>query len=374
MSYLHRVRAELAALDANDRRRHVRASLPDGAIDFSSNDYLGLAHAPELLEAVRTAEQIGSGGSRLLGGAHTEHAALEAELAEFLGRERVLLFSSGFLAALGGIATLARTVDIAYSDERNHASLIDALRAVRTPRRILPHSTLPDQRGPEAALFVSESIFSMDGDAADVASLFATLRPADVALIDEAHAIGVAGPNGAGLMQPFGDERVVVLGTLSKAFGAAGGFLAGPADTIELAANVARSFVYDTAMPVPIAAAARAALALIRTGDARRARLAGNVAQMRSALARPDGAFVVSSGAHAAAPFVSVVFGPEITALGVAGELEARGFFAPAIRPPTVPAGTSRLRVSLRADHRPEEIEAFASALHDIAAAFVARA
>ncbi len=374
MSYLHRVRAELAALDASDRRRHVRESLPAGAVDFSSNDYLGLSRAPELLSAMQAAEQVGSGGSRLLGGAHAEHAALETELAAFLGRERVLLFSSGFLAALGGVATLARTVDIAYSDERNHASLIDALRAVRTPRRILPHGTLPEKRGPEGALFVAESIFSMDGDAIDVSPLVAALRSSDVALIDEAHAIGVAGPGGAGLMQPFNDERIVVLGTLSKAFGAAGGFLAGPSDTIELAANVARSFVYDTAMPVPVAAAARASLALIRAGDPLRTTLSSNVARMRSALARSDGAFAISQDAHPAAPFVSVVFGPEIAALGVARELEARGFFAPAIRPPTVPPGTSRLRVSLRADHRPEEIESFASALHSIAAAFVARA
>jgi 8-amino-7-oxononanoate synthase len=374
VSYLHRIRAELAALDASDRRRRVRDTLPSGAIDFSSNDYLGLSRSPEVLAAVRAADRVGSGGSRLLAGAHIEHAELEKELAAFLGRERVLLFSSGFVAALGAVATLARAAQVAYSDERNHASLIDALRAVRTPRNILAHGTLPQRRGPETALFVTESIFSMDGDAVDTASLVGALQPGDIALVDEAHAIGVAGPEGAGLMRSYRDERVVVLGTLSKAFGAAGGFIAGPAEAIELAANVARSFVYDTAMPVPVAAAARAALRRIRSGDALRAKLAEHVARMRSALERSDGAFILSPGADPAAPFVSVVFGPEIAALGVARELEERGFFAPAIRPPTVPPGTSRLRVTLRADHRLEDIEAFASAVHEIATAFVARA
>jgi 7-keto-8-aminopelargonate synthetase-like enzyme len=286
----------------------------------------------------------------------------------------VLLFSSGFLASLGAVATLARTVDGAYSDERNHASLIDALRALRLPRHILAHGMLPETRGPESALFVAESIYSMDGDALDAATLVRALGPGDVALVDEAHALGVAGPDGAGLMRAYADDRIVVLGTLSKVFGAAGGFIAGPSDTIELASNVARSFVYDTAPALPVVQAARAALRLIRAGDARRAALANNIARMRSALAGNDGAFSVSSNAHPAAPFVSVVFGPEVAALSVARELETRGFFAPAIRPPTVPPGTSRLRVSLRADHRAEEIDAFASALHEIAAAFVARA
>jgi 8-amino-7-oxononanoate synthase len=372
MSYLRRVRAELAALDASERRRRVRASLPTGAVDFSSNDYLALSVAREVVAASRSAERVGSGGSRLLGGAHAEHAALERELAAFVGRERALVFSSGFLAALGAVATLARTVGVAYSDERNHASLIDALRATRLPRHILSHASLPEGMRTTPALFVAESIYSMDGDALDAEALASALGADDVALVDEAHALGVVGPGGAGLMRPYADERVVVLGTLSKAFGSAGGFIAGPGEVIELAENVARSFVFDTAPALPVVRAASAALELIREGDARRDALSENITRMRTALRRNGTAFVLQPGAHPGAPFVSVVFGPERSALAVARELEVRGYFAPAIRPPTVPVGTSRLRVSLRADHAAEEIDGFATALHDVADALAA--
>ena len=382
MSYLARVRAELAALDASERRRHVRTALPAGAVDFSSNDYLALSTAPEVLAASRSTGRVGSGGSRLLGGAHPDHAALERDLADFVGRERALLFSSGFLAALGAVATLARTVDEAYSDERNHASLIDALRATRLHRHVHAHGTVPQRArpAPTAALFVAESIYGMDGDALDVPAFVDALDAGDVALVDEAHALGVAGPGGAGLMRDHADPRIVILGTLSKAFGAAGGFIAGPGDVIDLAQNVARSFVFDTAPALPVVLAARAALELIRAGGARRGALAANVARMRAVLesngaAKSDGsAFILESNAHPSAPFVSIILGHEYTALAVARALEARGYFAPAIRPPTVPPGTSRLRVTLRADHTAEDIDGFAAAFHAIMGAVVAHA
>ena len=376
MSYLRRVRAELAALDASERRRHVRAALPAGAVDFSSNDYLALSTAPEVLAASRSASRVGSGGSRLLGGAHADHAALERDLAAFVGRERALLFSSGFLAALGAVATLARTVDEAYSDERNHASLIDALRATRLHRHVHAHGTVPQRArpAPTAALFVAESIYGMDGDALDVPAFVAALDVGDVALVDEAHALGVAGPGGAGLLRSYPDPRVVVLGTLSKAFGAAGGFIAGPAELIDLVQNVARTFVFDTAPALPVVRAARAALELVRAGDGRREALAANASRMRAALHSDGTAFVLEPGAHPSAPFVSIVLGHERTALAVARELEVRGYFAPAIRPPTVPPGTSRLRVTLRADHRTEEIDGFAAAFHSIVGSIIALA
>ncbi len=353
MNYLDRALVLLEEIRAQGRYREVRTHSLAGALDFSSNDYLALATHPQVVEAFRRATRVGSGGARLLGGSHREHSLLEEELAQWLGRERVLLFSSGYHAALGAIAVLARTVERIYSDQLNHASLIDGIRGTHVERFVYAHGTLPRraQRG-GGALIVTESIFGMDGDAIDLESMLADLGDDDVLLIDEAHALGVTGPSGTGRAFALADPRVVVMGTLSKAFGAQGGFIAGPATLIELLVNQARPFIFDTAMPPAVALASRVALSLIRKADVARAQLHDNVRRLRaglSALGYPtiDGP----------SPIVPVVLGSEERAVEIAGELERKRIYAPAIRPPTVPPGSSRLRLSVRADHQSEHID-----------------
>jgi 8-amino-7-oxononanoate synthase len=359
LSYLERAATLLEAIRDAGRYRSVRTHGLTGVLDFSSNDYLALSTHPQMVEAFRRATRVGSGGARLLGGAHREHSLLEEELASWLGRERALLFSSGYHAALGAVSVLARTVDAIYSDALNHASLIDGIRSTAVPRSVYPHAKLPpraERRSP--ALIVTESIFSMDGDAVDLHAVLADLGSDDVLLIDEAHALGVAGPQGAGLARALDDPRVVVLGTLSKSFGAHGGFIAGPAMLIELLTNAARSFIFDTALPPAVALAARVALVLIREGEERRVHLRETVQHLRAGL-RSLGLPAIDDPS----PIVPVVLGSEQRAVAVARALEARRICAPAIRPPTVPAGSSRLRMSMRADHQKEHVDLLLEAL-----------
>jgi len=351
--YLRRVDAMLAAIRADGRYREIATHADDGAIDFASNDYLGLATEPQVVQALTRATRAGSGGARLLGGRHREHSLLEDELAQWLGRERALLFSSGYHAALGALPVLAQTVDAVASDERNHACLIDGLRLSRAPRTIYPHASLPPRASRGAStLVVSETIFSMDGDAVDPARLLGELGNDDALFVDEAHALGVTGPEGAGLARGLDDARTIVMGTLSKALGAHGGFVAGPASAIELLVNRARSFVFDTALPPAVALAARVAIVLARRADDRRARLAANAARLRAGLR--DLGFDAPDGVS---PIVPVILGSEQRAVEVAALLRRARINAPAVRPPTVPPGTSRLRFSIRANHTPEQID-----------------
>lgn len=353
MTYLDRAAALLDAIIAQGRYRQVRTHGPSGVLDFSSNDYLALATHPQVVEALRRATRVGAGGARLLGGAHREQSLLEEELAAWLGRERVLLFSSGYLAALGAIAVLSRTVDCIYSDRLNHASLIDGTRGAKVARFVYDHASLPPpaQRR-DNALIVTESIFGMDGDAIDLERVLAQLGDGDVLLIDEAHALGVTGQGGTGRAGALDDPRIVILGTLSKAFGACGGFIAGPSVLVDLLVNEARTFIFDTALPPAIALAARVALTLIRDGDEARARLHANVAHLRDGL-RSLGLPVIT----APSPVVPVVLGSEGRAVEVTRCLESMRIHAPAIRPPTVPKGSSRLRLSVRSDHQREHID-----------------
>jgi 8-amino-7-oxononanoate synthase len=354
VSYLERVEARLAAIAAAHRTRTVEPWQPRGdVIDLSSNDYLALSKDPQVVTAFRQAKRVGSGGARLLGGRHREHSLLEEELAAWLGRERALIFSSGYLAALGGVAVLGSVVERIFSDRLNHASLIDGIRATGLPRTIYPHARPPrSDAGP--ALYVSETLFSMDGDTIDPAALLRELGPEDVLLLDEAHALGVYGPQGAGLAYGLDDPRVVILGTLSKALGALGGFIAGPAPLIDLLANAARAFVFDTALPPAIALAARVALVLARKADDRRAHLRALAVRLRAGLQAHD----IATAGDDASPIVPVLLGGEERALAVGAALLAKNIYAPAVRPPTVPQGTSRLRVSLRSDLRVEDIDA----------------
>lgn len=360
MSYLERVEARLAEIAAAHRTRVVEPWQPRGVADYSSNDYLAMSVEPQVVAAFRQAQRVGSGGARLLGGRHREHSLLEEELAGWLGREKALLFSSGYLAALGAIGVLGSAVDRIASDRLNHASLIDGIRATGLPRAIYPHARAGEAgRVLGATLYVSESLFSMDGDVVDPAALLRELGPDDVLLLDEAHALGVYGPQGAGFAHGLRDERVVVLGTLSKALGAQGGFVAGPARLIDLLANAARTFVFDTALPPAIALAARVALVLARKADDRRSYLHGLAVRLRAGLE----AHGIAIAGDDASPIVPVLLGGEERALAVAAALLEQRIYAPAVRPPTVPAGTSRLRLSLRSDLRVEDIDALLRAI-----------
>ncbi len=360
MSYLERARRALDELAAGGLRRTIREGR-GGLVDFSSNDYLGLARHEAVLAALRGADRAGSSGARLLAGAYPEHSALEEALAALVRREAALLFSSGYLAALGAIGALARCVDHAYSDRLNHASLIDGLRATKLPRTIYPHRELPPKR-PAGGLVVSETIFGMDGDAADVRALVGALLPQDVLLLDEAHALGVAGPRGGGLAAELDDPRIVVLGTLSKALGALGGFIAGPRTVIELLKNTARTFIFDTSLPPALAAAAHAAVRIAGSaeGDERRGIVRGHVARLRRLLGE------LGYGGGGAGAVIPVVLGEADEALAASRALEERGFRVPAIRPPTVPPGSSRLRITVRADHTAAQIEALGEALQGV--------
>lgn len=355
-SYLTRVRERLAQIEAQHRTRAVAPHQPPAAaIDFSSNDYLALSRDPQVVQAFRHATRVGSGGARLLGGRHREHSLLEEELASWLGRERSILFSSGYLAALGAVSVLASVGDSVYSDALNHASLVDGVQSARkAARHVYPHASLPpraERDGP--ALIASESLFSMDGDAIDAARLLHDLDDGDVLLLDEAHALGAYGPHGAGLAFGLDDPRVVVLGTLSKSLGALGGFIAGPAETIDLAINAARTFVFDTALPPAIALAARVALSIARKDDERRARLRANAVRLRAGLE----AIGLDVPGDDASQIVPIVLGDEERAMRVSAQLLEKNLYVPAVRPPTVPAGTSRLRASVRADHSPEHLD-----------------
>lgn len=363
MTYLAHVRAVLEEIEARERLRMLSGAQDRVAVDFSTNDYLALATEPQVVTALRRADRVGSGGARLLGGRHREHWLLEEELAAHVERERALLFSSGYLAAIGAITALAPVVTAAYSDERNHASLIDGVRATKLERRIYAHRCLPDRRERATpALIVTESIFSMDGDRADLAAMLADLGDGDILLVDEAHAIGVAGPRGAGLAAGLRDERIVVIGTLSKALGALGGFVAGPAAVIELLVNTARTFIFDTALPPAIALAARIALYLARSADDRRARIERSTALLQHRLRESAFDVPTTSG-----PIVPVIVGTEAAALELEARLRGQLICAPAIRPPTVPPGTSRLRLSVRSDHSDDQIERFLEAVSCIA-------
>jgi len=363
MTYLHRARARLLEIEAQSRLRLLRGDEQRYAVDFSTNDYLAMSTEPQVVEALRRANRVGSGGARLLGGRHREHWLLEEDLAAYVGREGALLFSSGYLAAIGAITALAATVRTAYSDARNHASLIDGLRATKLQRRIYPHRLLPQKSERDTpALIVTESLFGMDGDRADLPAMLADLGADDILLVDEAHAIGVAGPQGRGLAFELSDERVVVIGTLSKALGALGGFVAGPKPVIELLVNTARTFMFDTALPPPVALAARISLYLALKADDRRARIARAVTRLQDGLSQAPFDVPRTKG-----PIVPVIVGSEAAALDLQERLRVQSIGAPAIRPPTVPLATSRLRLSVRSDHTDENVQRFLEAVSCIA-------
>ena len=384
--------AELEALAVTDRRRscpelaglsRARPWLAtpggDGAmalLSFASNDYLGLAAHPALAAAaaeVAARDGFGASASRLVTGDLPAHRTLEAGLASFVGLPSALLFPSGYQTNLGVLCALAGPDDLIVSDALNHASIIDGCRLTRARVAVYPHldaatarRQLAEGGAARRRLLVTESLFSMDGDVAPLAELARAAADTDAILVvDEAHALGVLGPGGRGLAAAAGVVPDVLVGTLGKAFGAGGGFAAGVAPLRDLLVNRARTFIFTTAIPPPVAAAAAAALAIVAgpEGERRRTILDGH--------RRVLGAGLVARGLRAEAapgPIASVVLGTEARALTVAAALRDRGLWVPAIRPPTVPPGTARLRITLSAEHEGEDVAALADALAEAVA------
>lgn len=339
-------------------------------LNFSSNDYLGLACSDLLKESLQEGVcryGAGAGASRLVCGHLPPHAALERALAAFKHAEAALTFTSGFAVPLGVLPALLGSGDTIIMDKLSHASLVDGARLSGATLRIFPHNHLGKlerllQGASGRVLVVTESVFSMDGDCAPLAEMVELKnRYGAWLLVDEAHAVGVLGPQGRGLAAALGvaDKIDLQMGTLSKAFGLSGGYLAASRPVVEFLINRARSFIYTTAPPPAIAHAALAALAWIQSGagDAARARLQQLVAQLHT----------VSSPSAAASGFssaiVPVIMGAETAAVDASGQLREKGFWVPAIRYPTVPRGQARLRVTLSASHELAQVEALAGEL-----------
>ena len=340
-------------------------------LSFSSNDYLGLAQHPELAEAMmRAARQWGVGASaaHLLGGHRDEHAQLESELAAWTGRERALLFSTGYMANLGVIQTLLDARSICVQDRLNHACLLDGARLSGARLKRYVHADVDSARrqlqsDPEAAaLLASDAVFSMDGDVAPLPELAELCRQQQATMmVDDAHGIGVLGRDGAGSVVEAGLDEAqvpVLMATLGKALGVAGAFVAGPASLIEGLVQFARSQIYTTAMPPALAAASRVALRLARDELWRREKLVRLVAAFRDGAAQRGIALAASR-----TPIQPVLIGNSARALVISARLEASGFLVPAIRPPTVPEHSARLRVTISAGHEESDVERLLVAL-----------
>jgi 8-amino-7-oxononanoate synthase len=383
--------AELAALEDAGLRRHLRtlAGPPDAEVTadgrrllhLASNNYLGLASHPTLRAAAVAAVErwgCGTGASRLITG-HTElHAAVERRIAHWKGTEAALLFPSGYQANVGTIAALVGSGDHVYSDALNHASIIDGCRLSRATIHVYPHADVRALERELAAtppggrrLIVTDSVFSMDGDRAPLPALVAVAEAYHSWLmVDEAHAAGVLGARGAGLAEADGvAERITVhMGTLGKALGSAGAYVAGSRMLVELVLNRARSFIYTTGIVPAAVAAAGAALDIVAAEPERRATLLAHAETLRRGLR------ALGLDARGDTQIVPVVVGDNARALAFAAALLERGVLVLAIRPPTVPRGTARLRVAPMATHTAEQIERVLAVFAEAAAAVGARA
>ena len=373
--------ADLATLDRAGLRRvlrpvserrgaHVTINGRD-AIDFSSNDYLGLASDPRLATAIVEAirgEAIGAGAARLISGDHPLHETLERELAEFKKTEAALLFGSGYLANIGTIPALVGRRDVIYADALNHASLIDACRLSRAELRTFPHldlatlaESLDADRGKfRRRLIVVDGVFSMDGDLFPLCEMVNIAQAYDAwTYVDDAHGTGVLGEHGRGSAEYWKIEGQidVVMGTLGKAFGVAGAYVTGSRVLIDYLMHRARAFVFTTAQPPALAAAASAALRIIQEEPDLRVRLRRNASRVRAALhvpGPPDG--------H----IVPVLIGESEATMKVGAALRERGIIVGAVRPPTVPLGTSRLRITISAAHTDADIDRLLETLREV--------
>jgi len=370
---LRRERRTIEAFVEPDSRVTVRANGRQ-LLDFSSNDYLGLARHPDVVAAMSDCAArcgAGSGASHLVTGHGAEHARLEEELANFTGRERALLFSTGYMANLAVISTLAGRGEWVLLDRLSHASLIDAglLSGARFRRYAHADAAAAESalaglsRG--AAVVATDGVFSMDGDIAPLDALARSSRAHNAWLVvDDAHGLGVLGASGRGSIEHFGldpDRVPVLVGTLGKALGSFGAFVAGSNDLIELLMQKARSYIYTTALPQPVAAATRQALRIAQREGWRREKVLALTARFRSAAARSG--VELLPGAEPLTPIQPVVLGGSKAALAAQQELLDMGFCVVAIRPPTVPRGSARLRVTFSAAHSEAQVDALAEAL-----------
>lgn len=367
------------SLKALEKRGRLRTLAPPAGLDFSSNDYLGLAPSAELREAATAAlargVPLGAGGSRLLRGNHPELEALEAEAADFFNAETALYFSGGFTANAALFATLPQRDDLVVHDALIHASVHEGLRLGRASAVVARHNDVQAyadaiehwrrQGGTGQPWIAVESLYSMDGDRAPLADLMQLADRHDAMLvIDEAHATGVFGPNGRGFGAAFeGRPNVVSLHTCGKALGASGALVVAPRTLRDFLVNRCRPFIYATAPSPLTAAVVRRSLALCREQPERRELLLARVAACASLMR--DRLAVTASGSQ----IQPIVVGADIPAVGLASQLQARGFDVRAVRPPTVPEGTARLRLALTLNVTAADLEAMLDALADCARA-----
>ncbi len=347
---------------------------PPDLISFSSNDYLGLANDPRVIAAAAESASrfgFGAGASPLVSGWTAAHRDLADALAEFERVEAVALFASGFAANLGTIAALVGKGDAAYLDRLDHACLIDGARLSGASLRVYPHNDpgrleaiLRRDRGRfRRSLIATDGVFSMDGDLAPLADLADLAdRFGAILMVDEAHGTGVFGATGRGAAEELGvaDRVAVKVGTLSKALGSLGGFVAGSRRLIDHLINSSRSLIYSTSLPPPAASAALEALRIARSEPWRREAARSLGESLRSALRDANLAVIPSTG-----PIVPVLVGDPSRAMNASARLGERGYGVPAIRPPTVPPGTSRLRISVTAGHSAQQVAGLADAIRE---------
>ena len=364
------------------RRRRLRdgPQRPDSVMDgrpllsFCGNDYLGLANHPDVIAALREgADQwgVGSGAAHLVNGHCRAHHALEEELADFTGHPRALLFSTGYMANLGVVAALTGRGDRVFEDRLNHASLLDGAQLARADLRRYPHAdaaALERQLGTDGArLIATDGVFSMDGDLAPLPELAATAkRHGAWLLVDDAHGLGVLGRGGRGSLDhvglPANPDRIL-MGTLGKAFGTFGAFVAGSDDLIETLIQGARSYIFTTATPPALAEATRASLRLAQREDWRRERLRTLIERFRRGAAELGLPLMASP-----TPIQPLLAGSAAAAMAWSRSLESAGILVSAIRPPTVPAGTARLRITLSAAHSDADLARLLAALSQLPA------
>jgi 8-amino-7-oxononanoate synthase len=356
--------------------RQGREVLLEGrrVLNFCSNDYLGLAGDERLsAAAVESSARYGFGGgaSRLVCGNSEEHLLLEHELARFKGTEAALVFSTGYMANVGIIPALCGREDTVFSDRLNHASIVDGIILSRAHMRRYRHLDMQDlerclqNSGKHGRkLVVTDTVFSMDGDVAPLGELTRLARRYGAwVMVDEAHAFGLFGPGGAGMVQEAGvAERVdVQMGTLSKAVGACGGYVAGSRELIDYLVNRARSFIYSTALPPAVAAAIRAGLGIMRAEPERRARVLFLAGRLRTELRRAG-----FNTMESVTPVIPVLIGDTFKARIFSEKLMEQDILISAIRPPTVPSGTARLRITVTALHLEEDIVRLVAALVNV--------
>lgn len=355
-------RENKAASSAQVPRRIVNGK---SVLSFNSNDYLGLAGDTRLSQAMtKTSNEygVGSGASHLLGGHTDEHAALEEELANFLGRDKVLLFSTGYMANLGIIQAMVERKGDIFADRLNHASLVDAGVLARAKVHRYQHSDMQHlqhklQKNHKGKSFiVSDGVFSMDGDVANVAELASFAKTHDTWLmIDDAHGLGVLGRTGGGLLEQAAlnqDNVPILMGTFGKAFGTFGAFVAGKKELIEYIQQFARSAIYTTAMPAALASATRASLKIVKEEHWRREKLQQLIGLLKAG-ATECGISMMPSDT----PIQPVLVGSNQAAIAASKKLWSKGIYVSPIRPPTVPDGTARLRITLSASHEENDIE-----------------